>query len=670
MRRGTGRGRPRSTGAKWVHKENGDSVPKWVQKETGDSVHRHSPIGADRLAEETVGGKDGSSISKRNNSQQISHGSVPKYFEYKPKFGSKNRQEWHSHGGIQEVGADRLAGETVGGEDGSSTGKRNNSQQMSQGSVPKNSEYKPKLSKNRQGRHSHGGKDGFANTVRSQQGKNSPESVGSKSNQFKCMGTPDSAHKEDFPQLSGRSDSEDLDAGKILSGGTADSITLQDDLPHQAAPSNKGASLEVDMESKLKISVQVESQLLSVSAGKDGFANTVRSQQGKNSPESVGSKSNQFKCMGTPDSAHKEDFPQLSGRSDSEDLDAGKILSGGTADSITLQDDLPHQAAPSNKGASLEVDMESKLKISVQVESQLLSVSAGKYEPSSSKDPKNSAGHKNLEHSEHSAMLDSFDLCPTKSEKTVILKPPLHVQNRERRNEIKSSLEGQNGFVLRAGLVLLKSYISFSDQVKIVKKCRDLGLGPGGFYQPGYRDGAKLRLKMMCLGKNWDPETGNYGDHRPVDEAKPPAIPAEFYQLVKKSIEDSHSLIQKNSKSSNVESILPWMSPNICLVNYYSENGRLGLHQDRDESQESLANGLPVVSFSIGDKADFLYGDQRDVDKADKVVLESGDVLIFGGKSRHIFHGVTAIHPNSAPKSLLEETKLRPGRLNLTFRQY
>ena len=92
--------------------------------------------------------------------------------------------------------------------------------------------------------------------------------------------------------------------------------------------------------------------------------------------------------------------------------------------------------------------------------------------------------------------------------------------------------------------------------------------------------------------------------------------------------------------------------------------------QDCNESQESLAKGLPVVSFSIGDKADFLYGDQRDVDKADKVVLESGDVLIFGGKSRHIFHGVTAIHPNSAPKSLLEETKLRPGRLNLTFRQY
>jgi alkylated DNA repair dioxygenase AlkB len=79
---------------------------------------------------------------------------------------------------------------------------------------------------------------------------------------------------------------------------------------------------------------------------------------------------------------------------------------------------------------------------------------------------------------------------------------------------------------------------------------------------------------------------------------------------------------------------------------------------------------LPVVSFSVGDSAEFLYGDQRDVNKADKVVLESGDVLIFGGKSRHLFHGVTSVIPNSAPKALIEETRLRPGRLNLTFRQY
>lgn len=93
--------------------------------------------------------------------------------------------------------------------------------------------------------------------------------------------------------------------------------------------------------------------------------------------------------------------------------------------------------------------------------------------------------------------------------------------------------------------------------------------------------------------------------------------------------------------------------------------------QDKDESEESIRKGLPVVSFSIGDSAEFLYGDESNVAKAKKVVLESGDVLIFGGKSRKVFHGVASIDPNSAPSLLVEETDLRrPGRLNLTFRQY
>lgn len=92
--------------------------------------------------------------------------------------------------------------------------------------------------------------------------------------------------------------------------------------------------------------------------------------------------------------------------------------------------------------------------------------------------------------------------------------------------------------------------------------------------------------------------------------------------------------------------------------------------QDRDESRESLRKGLPVVSFSIGDSAEFLFGDYRDVDGAERVMLESGDVVIFGGESRMVFHGISSVVPNSAPKALLDESGLRPGRLNLTFRQF
>ncbi|CAM8940757.1 unnamed protein product [Rhodiola kirilowii] len=263
-----------------------------------------------------------------------------------------------------------------------------------------------------------------------------------------------------------------------------------------------------------------------------------------------------------------------------------------------------------------------------------------------------------------------YDICYAKTETTVTLKPSLFAKNREKRNEMKRATEGRRGEILRSGLILLKNHLSITDQAQIVNICRKLGQGQGGFYQPGYHDGAKLHLKMMCLGKNWDPETSQYVGVRPVDGAKPPPLPFEFTQLVHKAIQESHQLIKEKVKNAKVENILPSMSPDLCIVNFYAASGRLGLHQDQDESEESLMKGLPVVSFSIGDTAEFLYSEQWDVDKADKVLLESGDVLLFGGKSRHIFHGVEKILPNTAPESLLGESNLRPGRLNLTFRQF
>lgn len=262
-----------------------------------------------------------------------------------------------------------------------------------------------------------------------------------------------------------------------------------------------------------------------------------------------------------------------------------------------------------------------------------------------------------------------FDICLSGSRDSTVLKSLQEMEENQENVEHPIEESGGQG-VLRPGMVLLKRYISLGDQIEMVKTCREIGLGPGGFNRPGYKNGAKLRLQMMCLGLNWDPETRKYEDQSPADGCKPPCIPRKFNQLVETAIQDAHGLLGKDCTLSNVEDMLPAMSPDICIVNFYTTTGRLGLHQDRDESSESLDKGLPVVSFSVGDSAEFLYGDQRDVNKADKVVLESGDVLIFGGKSRHIFHGVTSVIPDSAPKALIEETRLRPGRLNLTFRQY
>ena len=91
----------------------------------------------------------------------------------------------------------------------------------------------------------------------------------------------------------------------------------------------------------------------------------------------------------------------------------------------------------------------------------------------------------------------------------------------------------------------------------------------------------------------------------------------------------------------------------------------MGLHQDKDESPHSLAEGLPVISLSIGDTALFLFGGLRRRDPIEKISLESGDAFVFGGPARLRYHGVSRVLPGTAPVGLPFE-----GRLNLTFRKF
>ncbi len=107
------------------------------------------------------------------------------------------------------------------------------------------------------------------------------------------------------------------------------------------------------------------------------------------------------------------------------------------------------------------------------------------------------------------------------------------------------------------------------------------------------------------------------------------------------------------------------LDADICILNYYDADGRMGLHQDKDEGERSLAAGLPVVSISIGDTAKFLFGGTRRRAPVSEFPLHSGDAFVFGGPARLCYHGVSRIIPGTAPKDL----DLR-GRYNLTFRQY
>ena len=107
------------------------------------------------------------------------------------------------------------------------------------------------------------------------------------------------------------------------------------------------------------------------------------------------------------------------------------------------------------------------------------------------------------------------------------------------------------------------------------------------------------------------------------------------------------------------------LDADLCILNYYDADGRMGLHQDKDESAESIAAGVPVVSVSIGDTARFLFGGIKRKEKVQPIDLESGDAFVFGGPARLRYHGVSRILAGTAPQTLE-----MAGRFNLTFRQF
>jgi alkylated DNA repair protein (DNA oxidative demethylase) len=98
--------------------------------------------------------------------------------------------------------------------------------------------------------------------------------------------------------------------------------------------------------------------------------------------------------------------------------------------------------------------------------------------------------------------------------------------------------------------------------------------------------------------------------------------------------------------------------PDSCLVNFYGEGARMGMHQDKDERDFSW----PVVSLSLGDSGLFRMGNVEKGGKTESVWLESGDVVVMGGAARLAYHGVDRIRFGSS--SLLP----RGGRINVTLR--
>ena len=99
--------------------------------------------------------------------------------------------------------------------------------------------------------------------------------------------------------------------------------------------------------------------------------------------------------------------------------------------------------------------------------------------------------------------------------------------------------------------------------------------------------------------------------------------------------------------------------PEACLVNFYDDTAKMGLHQDSDEADFAA----PVLSVSLGDTCLFRVGGTERTDKAVSLKLKSGDIVLLAGKSRLAFHGVTRTYPGTS--TLLKNG----GRINLTLRR-
>jgi alkylated DNA repair protein (DNA oxidative demethylase) len=160
---------------------------------------------------------------------------------------------------------------------------------------------------------------------------------------------------------------------------------------------------------------------------------------------------------------------------------------------------------------------------------------------------------------------------------------------------------------------------------------------PGGF---------RMTVAMTNCGTlGWVTDTTGYRYERlDPDSGRPwPSMPASFRSLAARAAAESGF--------DNFE-------PDACLVNRYEPGAKLSLHQDADERDF----GQPIVSVSLGLPATFVFGGGKRADKALRVPLAHGDVVVWGGEARMRFHGVLPLNDGHHPL-------LGHHRINLTFRK-
>ncbi len=158
--------------------------------------------------------------------------------------------------------------------------------------------------------------------------------------------------------------------------------------------------------------------------------------------------------------------------------------------------------------------------------------------------------------------------------------------------------------------------------------------------------GWQMSVAMTSCGQaGWVTDHGGYryAADDPLTGRPWPSMPALFTRLAKRAAAAAG---------------FGGFAPDACLINRYEPGARLSLHRDEDERDL----GAPVVSVSLGLPATFLWSGLNRKDRPRRIRLENGDVVVWGGASRLVYHGV-------APLAEAEHPLTGRSRINLTFRK-
>ena len=193
------------------------------------------------------------------------------------------------------------------------------------------------------------------------------------------------------------------------------------------------------------------------------------------------------------------------------------------------------------------------------------------------------------------------------------------------------------------GFRLLPGFLARPAQEEMVAALRAV-IAEAPLVRPVTPWGKPMSVRMTSAGRlGWVIERGKYryAARRPETGEPWPPIPSSVLEVWR--------------------AVSGWDGdPDCCLVNWYGEGARMGLHRDADEGEAGFA--APVVSISLGDPARFRMGGTSRKDPTESVVLTSGDVVVMGGAARLAYHGIDRVLFGA------DDLLAGHGRINLTLR--